>query len=69
MAWALRVRNTHHAGVKKETKMSETLLEQYNYARKACRACLERGDTLVDMHGLVYWAGRVEQLRKELREL
>ena len=49
--------------------MSETLLEQYNYARKACRACLDRGDTLVDMHGLVYWAERVEQLRKELRGL
>ena len=49
--------------------MSETLLEQYNYARKACRACLDRGDTLVDMHGLVYWAERVEKLRKELKEL
>ena len=49
--------------------MSETLLEQYNYARKACGACLENGNTLVDMHGLVYWAERVEELRKELKEL
>lgn len=48
--------------------MSETLLEQYNYARKACRACLENANTLVDMHGLKYWAGEVERLRDEFRQ-
>lgn len=48
--------------------MTETLLEQYNYARKACQSCLDRGDTLVDMHGLTYWAGEVERLRKEIKE-
>lgn len=63
MAWVL-----HANHIKENNKMTETLLEQYNYARKACKACLDRGDTLVDMHGLVYWAGEVERIRKEIRE-
>lgn len=37
------------------------------YARKAVQSCLEDSNTLVDMHGLVYWAERVEQLRKEIK--
>lgn len=49
--------------------MSETLLEQYNYAKKACEACLKNVDTLVDMHGLKYWAGEVERLRKEFKKV
>lgn len=38
------------------------------YARHACEECLKNADTLVDMHGLAYWASRVEQLRKEIKE-
>lgn len=49
--------------------MSETLLEKYNYARKACRECLENGSVLVDMHGLTYWASEVERLRQEFKGL
>lgn len=53
--------------------MSRTLQEwgkDYAYAVQACRECLT--DTpqsvLVDMHGLVYWAKRVETLRQQIKE-
>lgn len=49
--------------------MNETLLKQYNYAREACKACLENGDTLVDMRGLKYWASEVERLRNEFKKV
>lgn len=38
------------------------------YAKHAVQECLENADTLVDMHGLKYWAGEVERLRNEIKE-
>lgn len=49
--------------------MDGNLLDKYNYARKACRECLEDGNVLVDMHGLVHWAGVVDRIRREFKEL
>jgi len=37
-------------------------------AKKAVQACLDNESTLVNFHGLVYWAGVVERLRKEIKE-
>lgn len=36
-------------------------------AKQAVRDCLESEAVLVDMHGLEYWAGRVEALRREIK--
>ena len=47
---------------------TETWLEKYNYAKKSCLECLENPNTLVDFHGLEYWAGEVERFRREFRE-
>lgn len=44
------------------------LCDELKYAKRAVISCLDSSDTLVDMHGLEYWAGRVESLRKELKE-
>ena len=38
-------------------------------AKKATQACLDSAGTLVDMHGLSYWAGEVERLRKEVKTM
>ena len=49
----------------------ETIKDKYDelmQARQAVLDCLEDGSVLVGMHGLAYWAGRVEDLRKEIRE-
>lgn len=46
----------------------EEKINQLNYAKKAVRSCLEHDGVLVDMHGLEYWAGVVERLRKEIKE-
>ena len=43
-----------------------TELEQ---AKDAVRFCLEHESSLVDMHGLSYWAGVVERRRKEIKEM
>lgn len=38
------------------------------YAKHACEECLKNADTLIDMHGLTYWASEVERLRKAIKE-
>lgn len=43
--------------------------EELEYAKKAVISCLEHDGTWVDMHGLEYWAGVVERLRKEIKEM
>lgn len=43
--------------------------EELEYAKKAVISCLEHDGILVDMHGLEYWAGIVERLRKEIKEM
>lgn len=44
-------------------------IEELEYAKKAVLAALEKDDCLVDMHGLSYWAERVEKLRVEIKEM
>lgn len=44
-------------------------INQLEYAKKAVMSCLEHDGVLVDMHGLEYWAGVVEKLRKEIKEI
>lgn len=46
----------------------EEKIKELKYAKKAVISCLESHSTLVDMHGLEYWAGVVERLRKEIKE-
>lgn len=43
--------------------------EELEYAKKAVISCLEHDGTWVNMHGLEYWAGVVERLRKEIKEM
>lgn len=38
------------------------------YAKHAVMKCAEKDGALVDMHGLVYWAERVEALRQQIKE-
>lgn len=44
------------------------LFEQLEEAKQAVKSCLESDNTLVGMHGLVYWAERVETLRGRIKE-
>ena len=43
--------------------------KKLEYAKKAVLSCLEHDGVLVDMHSLEYWAGVVEILRKEIKEM
>lgn len=43
-------------------------IKELEKAKQATRDCLNDSNVLVDMHGLAYWAGEVERLRKEIRE-
>lgn len=43
------------------------LFEQLEEAKQAVKSCLESDGTLVGMHGLVYWAERVETLRQQIK--
>lgn len=47
----------------------EEKIKELRYAKKAVMRCLEYDGVLVDMHGLEYWAGIVERLRKEIKEM
>ena len=44
------------------------LFEQLEEAKQAVKSCLESDNTLVNMHGLVHWAERVEDLRQQIKE-
>lgn len=44
-------------------------MDELEYAKKAVISCLENHAVSVDMHGLTYWAERVEKLRKEILEV
>lgn len=43
------------------------LVEKLEYAKKAVKFTLENENGSVDFHGLSYWAGEVESLRKEIK--
>lgn len=47
----------------------EEKIKDLEYAKKAVLSCLEHDGTLVDCHGLEYWAGVVERLRKEIKDM
>lgn len=47
----------------------EDKIKKLEYAKKAVLTCLEHDGTLVDMHSLEYWAGVVERLRKEIKDM
>lgn len=42
-------------------------IEQLQEAKRNVLWLLDNADGLVDMHGLVYWAGVVERLRTEVK--
>jgi len=44
----------------------EENIKKLEYAKKAVISCLENANCNVDFHGLAYWAGEVERLRKEI---
>ncbi len=46
----------------------ENLLKDLMQAKENVSYLLGNADALVDMHGLSYWACRVERLRKEIKE-
>ena len=46
----------------------QKLFERLEYAKKAVQSTLDNADCSVDFHGLAYWAGQVEKLRKEIKE-
>lgn len=45
------------------------LLEKLEYAKKAVKSTLENENCLVDFHGITYWAGEVERLRNEIKNM
>ena len=44
-------------------------IDELEKAKKAVLSTLEDSNCLVDMHGLEYWAGVVERLRNEIKEM
>lgn len=44
-------------------------LEELKTAKENVKYLLEHENASVDMKGLVYWAGVVERLRKEIKEM
>lgn len=53
-----------------ETEMTKQEQRMYELmkAKENVSYLLGNADALVDMHGLGYWACRVERLRKEIKE-
>ena len=45
-----------------------TKVEELEEAKENVRWLLNNPEGLADMHDIVYWAGVVERLRKEIRE-
>jgi len=47
----------------------EELFKKLEYAKNAVKSTLENGNCSVDFHGIAYWAGEVERLRKEIKNM
>lgn len=47
----------------------EEKIKELMKAKKNCQFCLDHVAGDADMHGLVYWAERVEKLRQEVIEM
>ena len=45
----------------------EELFKKLEYAKKEVSWLLENGNGSVDFHGITYWAGEVERIRKEIK--
>ena len=54
--------------MKQETTKQEQRIRELMKAKENVSYLLGNADALVDMHGLGYWACRVERLRKEIKE-
>lgn len=52
-----------------ETDKVLALVEEIATAKRNVVWLLDHPNGLVDMHGLAYWAGRVESLRKQVGEV
>lgn len=46
----------------------ETMIAELETAKRNVRWLLDHANGSVDMHGLTYWAGRVESLRDKIKE-
>jgi hypothetical protein len=46
----------------------EELVKKLEYAKNSVRWLLDHSSGLVDFHGIAYWAGEIERLRKEIKE-
>ena len=49
--------------------MLENKIKELEKAKKAVQSCLDNANCWVDMHGLAYWAERVEKLKNEIKDL
>jgi hypothetical protein len=47
----------------------KTIFEQLQYAKDGVRWLLDHENGSVDFHGIAYWAGEVERLRNEIKNL
>jgi hypothetical protein len=47
----------------------EELFKKLQYAKNAVKSTLENDNCSVDFHGLSYWAGEVERLRREIKNM
>ena len=54
--------------MKTETTKQEQRMHDLMVAKENVSYLLGNADALVDMHGLGYWACKVERLRKEIKE-
>ena len=45
----------------------ENIAKELREAKEAVISCLTDSETLVNMHGLAYWAERVEKLRADIK--
>ena len=46
----------------------DNMFKELMQAKENVSKLLGNADMLVDMHGLAYWASKVERLRKEIKE-
>lgn len=51
------------------TEEQERKIAHLLRAKENVKDLLEKPNTLIDMHGLEYWAWRVEKLRNEVKEI
>jgi hypothetical protein len=50
-------------------KSTADLLVELDAAKDAVQSCLDNPNVSVNFHGIAYWAGRVESLRAQIKDL